>query len=167
MSDPVNNNPEPVQTPLDESTLGYNLVEEKFLEGEWAGFKFFVPEFDKLDELVTKYGEESIVELCNQSVSNRIRQSVKNSLMKKAPPEVLKAEQEKVLSKTQGVLFSKEDAVAWKINFRDTDGTGLNSIQRQLNAAMKASNIPLVTELMGKINEAYAAELAKLQGVGK
>jgi len=88
--------------------------QEKFVEGDFKGVKFYVPVFEKLSEAVEAYTEPTILALLNQQVQSRLRTKVKNSLPKNLPTSQLERYKDELFRKhPDSCIFSQTDCQGW------------------------------------------------------
>ena len=88
--------------------------QEKFVEGDFKGIKFYVPVFEKLSEAVEAYTEPTILALLNQQVQSRLRTKVKNSLPKNLPTSQLERYKDELFRKhPDGGIFTQSGCDNW------------------------------------------------------
>ena len=91
-----------------------------FEEGDAKGFKFNVPNYDKVTDYVAVYGEDVVASIVAAAIAARIRTKVKNDLgLKDVKPHEVQAHIAKKLASTGGILFSETDAKNWRPDVRE------------------------------------------------
>tara|TARA_R100000656_G_scaffold123490_1_gene100120 strand:- start:878 stop:1279 length:402 start_codon:yes stop_codon:yes gene_type:complete len=120
--------------------------QEKFVEGDFKGLKFFVPVFEKLSEAVDAYTEPTILALLNQQVQSRLRTKVKNSLPKNLPTSQLERYKDELCRKhPDNCIFSVEDCQSWHPTTKQLSARKLFLMSQ---AAVAKGNLEEARELM-------------------
>lgn len=120
--------------------------QEKFVEGDFKGLKFFVPVFEKLSEAIETYTEPTVLALLNQQIQSRLRTKVKNSLPKNLPTSQLERYKDELYRKhPEGCVFSVEDCQSWHPTTRELSARKLFLLSQ---AAVAGGNLDEAKELM-------------------
>ena len=120
--------------------------QEKYVDGDFKGLKFFVPVFEKLSEAVESYTEATVLALLNQQVQSRLRTKVKNSLPKNLPTSQLERYKEELYRKhPEGCVFSIEDCKSWHPTVR---GLSARKLFMMSQAAVAKGDLDEAKELM-------------------
>ena len=120
--------------------------QEKYVDGDFKGLKFFVPVFEKLSEAVESYTEATVLALLNQQVQSRLRTKVKNSLPKNLPTSQLERYKEELYRKhPDGCVFSAEDCKSWHPTVR---GLSARKLFMMSQAAVAKGDLDEAKELM-------------------
>ena len=120
--------------------------QEKYVDGDFKGLKFFVPVFEKLSEAVESYTEATVLALLNQQVQSRLRTKVKNSLPKNLPTSQLERYKEELYHKhPDGCVFSVEECKGWHPTVR---GLSARKLFMMSQAAVALGNFEEAKELM-------------------
>tara|TARA_R100000963_G_scaffold34262_1_gene27601 strand:- start:169 stop:570 length:402 start_codon:yes stop_codon:yes gene_type:complete len=120
--------------------------QEKYVDGDFKGLKFFVPVFEKLSEAVESYTEATVLALLNQQVQSRLRTKVKNSLPKNLPTSQLERYKEELYRKhPEGCVFSVEDCKSWHPTVR---GLSARKLFLMSQAAVAKGDLEEAKELM-------------------
>ena len=120
--------------------------QEKYVDGDFKGLKFFVPVFEKLSEAVESYTEATVLALLNQQVQSRLRTKVKNSLPKNLPTSQLERYKEELYRKhPEGCVFSIEDCKSWHPTVR---GLSARKLFMMSQAAVAKGDLEEAKELM-------------------
>ncbi|MAH45302.1 hypothetical protein CMI37_05710 [Candidatus Pacearchaeota archaeon] len=120
--------------------------QEKYVDGDFKGLKFFVPVFEKLSEAVESYTEATVLALLNQQVQSRLRTKVKNSLPKNLPTSQLERYKEELYRKhPDGCVFSIEDCKSWHPTVR---GLSARKLFMMSQAAVAKGDLDEAKELM-------------------
>jgi len=110
-------------------------IQEKFVEGDFKGVKFFVPVFEKLREAVDAYTEPTILALLNQQVQSRLRTKVKNSLPKNLPTSQLERYKDELYRKhPDGCIFSIDDCQNWHPTIKELSAKKLFALSQEAMA---------------------------------
>ena len=120
--------------------------QEKYVDGDFKGLKFFVPVFEKLSEAVESYTEATVLALLNQQVQSRLRTKVKNSLPKNLPTSQLERYKDELYRKhPEGCVFSIEDCKSWHPTVR---GLSARKLFLMSQAAVAKGDLEEAKELM-------------------
>ena len=120
--------------------------QEKYVDGDFKGLKFFVPVFEKLSEAVESYTEATVLALLNQQIQSRLRTKVKNSLPKNLPTSQLERYKEELYRKhPEGCVFSIEDCKSWHPTVR---GLSARKLFMMSQAAVAKGDLDEAKELM-------------------
>ena len=120
--------------------------QEKYVDGDFKGLKFFVPVFEKLSEAVESYTEATVLALLNQQIQSRLRTKVKNSLPKNLPTSQLERYKDELYRKhPDGCVFSDEDCKGWHPTIR---GLSARKLFMMSQAAMAKGDLEQAKELM-------------------
>jgi|TARA_R110001583_G_scaffold15517_2_gene63893 hypothetical protein len=120
--------------------------QEKYVDGDFKGLKFFVPVFEKLSEAVESYTEATVLALLNQQVQSRLRTKVKNSLPKNLPTSQLERYKDELYRKhPEGCVFSVEDCKSWHPTVR---GLSARKLFLMSQAAVAKGDLEEAKELM-------------------
>ena len=120
--------------------------QEKYVDGDFKGLKFFVPVFEKLSEAVESYTEATVLALLNQQIQSRLRTKVKNSLPKNLPTSQLERYKDELYRKhPDGCVFSAEDCKSWHPTIR---GLSARKLFMMSQAAVARGNLDEAKELM-------------------
>ena len=120
--------------------------QEKYVDGDFKGLKFFVPVFEKLSEAVESYTEATVLALLNQQIQSRLRTKVKNSLPKNLPTSQLERYKDELYRKhPDGCVFSAEDCESWHPTIR---GLSARKLFMMSQAAVAKGNVEEARELM-------------------
>jgi len=120
--------------------------QEKYVDGDFKGLKFFVPVFEKLSEAVESYTEATVLALLNQQVQSRLRTKVKNSLPKNLPTSQLERYKDELYRKhPDGCVFSVEDCKSWHPTVR---GLSARKLFMMSQAAVAKGDLEEAKELM-------------------
>ncbi len=120
--------------------------QEKYVDGDFKGLKFFVPVFEKLSEAVESYTEATVLALLNQQVQSRLRTKVKNSLPKNLPTSQLERYKDELCRKhPDGCVFSVEDCKSWHPTVR---GLSARKLFMMSQAAVAKGDLEEAKELM-------------------
>jgi len=120
--------------------------QEKYVDGDFKGLKFFVPVFEKLSEAVESYTEATVLALLNQQVQSRLRTKVKNSLPKNLPTSQLERYKDELYRKhPDGCVFSVEDCKSWHPTVR---GLSARKLFLMSQAAVAKGDLEEAKELM-------------------
>lgn len=120
--------------------------QEKYVDGDFKGLKFFVPVFEKLSEAVESYTEATVLALLNQQVQSRLRTKVKNSLPKNLPTSQLERYKDELYRKhPDGCIFSVEDCKSWHPTVR---GLSARKLFLMSQAAVAKGDLEEAKELM-------------------
>jgi len=120
--------------------------QEKYVDGDFKGLKFYVPVFEKLSEAVDAYTEATVLALLNQQIQSRLRTKVKNSLPKNLPSSQLERYKDELYRKhADGCVFSIEDCKTWHPTVR---GLSARKLFMMSQAAVAKGNLEEAKELM-------------------
>ena len=120
--------------------------QEKYVDGDFKGLKFFVPVFEKLSEAVESYTEATVLALLNQQIQSRLRTKVKNSLPKNLPTSQLERYKDELYRKhPDGCVFSVEDCKSWHPTVR---GLSARKLFMMSQAAVAKGDLDEAKELM-------------------
>lgn len=120
--------------------------QEKYVDGDFKGLKFFVPVFEKLSEAVESYTEATVLALLNQQIQSRLRTKVKNSLPKNLPTSQLERYKDELYRKhPDGCVFSVEDCKSWHPTVR---GLSARKLFLMSQAAVAKGDLEEAKELM-------------------
>jgi len=120
--------------------------QEKYIDGDFKGLKFFVPVFEKLSEAVESYTEATVLALLNQQIQSRLRTKVKNSLPKNLPTSQLERYKDELYRKhPEGCVFSVEDCKSWHPTVR---GLSARKLFLMSQAAVAKGDLEEAKELM-------------------
>lgn len=120
--------------------------QEKYVDGDFKGLKFFVPVFEKLSEAVESYTEATVLALLNQQIQSRLRTKVKNSLPKNLPTSQLERYKDELYRKhPEGCVFSIEDCKSWHPTVR---GLSARKLFLMSQAAVAKGDLEEAKELM-------------------
>jgi hypothetical protein len=120
--------------------------QEKYVDGDFKGLKFFVPVFEKLSEAVESYTEATVLALLNQQIQSRLRTKVKNSLPKNLPTSQLERYKDELYRKhPEGCVFSVEDCKSWHPTVR---GLSARKLFLMSQAAVAKGDLEEAKELM-------------------
>jgi hypothetical protein len=120
--------------------------QEKYVDGDFKGLKFFVPVFEKLSEAVESYTEATVLALLNQQIQSRLRTKVKNSLPKNLPTSQLERYKDELYRKhPDGCVFSVEDCKSWHPTVR---GLSARKLFMMSQAAVAKGDLEEAKELM-------------------
>jgi hypothetical protein len=120
--------------------------QEKFIDGDFKGVKFYVPVFEKLQDAVEAYTEPTILALLNQQVQSRLRTKVKNSLPKNLPTSQLERYKDELYRKSpDGCVFTQEDCNQWHPTTRELSAKKLFLMSQE---AMAKGETEKAKELM-------------------
>ena len=120
--------------------------QEKYVDGDFKGLKFFVPVFEKLSEAVESYTEATVLALLNQQIQSRLRTKVKNSLPKNLPTSQLERYKDELYRKhPDGCVFSVEDC---KSRHPTVRGLSARKLFMMSQAAVAKGDLEEAKELM-------------------
>jgi hypothetical protein len=120
--------------------------QEKYVDGDFKGLKFFVPVFEKLSEAVESYTEATVLALLNQQIQSRLRTKVKNSLPKNLPTSQLERYKDELYREhPDGCVFSAEDCKNWHPTIR---GLSARKLFMMSQAAVAKGDLEQAKELM-------------------
>lgn len=120
--------------------------QEKYVDGDFKGLKFFVPVFEKLSEAVESYTEATVLALLNQQIQSRLRTKVKNSLPKNLPTSQLERYKDELYREhPDGCVFSAEDCKGWHPTIR---GLSARKLFMMSQAAVAKGDVEEARELM-------------------
>jgi len=120
--------------------------QEKFIEGDFKGLKFYVPVFETIEEVVSAYTEPTCLALLNQQIQSRLRTKTKNNLPKNLPSSQLERFKEDIFQKyPDGCVLSQDQAKEWHPTVKELSARKLFLLSE---AAVAAGEHDKARELM-------------------
>lgn len=160
---------------LDKGNLFLTL--ESITEGQWAGFRFFVPEFKSLEGAVSHFteksqggkdGEDIILGIVNSALANRMRSRANSKLVVPmkidgkpitvtSKAEFIATRQSWLQDPVKCILVTEEDALTYVPGEREVDS--LSGLIRQKDGLLKS--IREKKELIAKSSNPETIEALK------
>jgi hypothetical protein len=114
-----------------------------------AGFSFFIPRPETIQEAVSSWGEDKVLDLILSSVESKIRSKAMNRLgLSEVKPQDVESHLSSMRAKTGGILFTEKEAENWSPEDRSLSPTGLVKKISQLVKEGKKEEARRLVELL-------------------